>query len=104
MTHSVQQRTRAMGIRLALGATPAALLRRIVWQGTRLALLGGGIGLAGAFGLTRFIESLLFGVTPLDPLVFIAVPVLLSVVAAIAAWLPARRVSRIDPLLALRVE
>jgi putative ABC transport system permease protein len=104
MAHSVQQRTREMGIRLALGARPATLRRLVVWQGTRLALLGAVIGLIGAFGLTRFMKSVLFGVTPLDPLVFIGVPVLLSGVASIAAWLPARRVSRIDPVRALRVE
>jgi ABC-type antimicrobial peptide transport system permease subunit len=104
MAHSVQQRTREMGIRLALGARPATLRRLVVWQGTRLALLGAVIGLIGAFGLTRFMKSVLFGVTPLDPLVFIGVPVLLSGVASLAAWLPARRVSRIDPVRALRVE
>jgi predicted permease len=104
MAHSVQQRTREMGIRLALGARPAALRRLVAWQGTRLALLGAAIGLIGAFGLTRFMKSMLFGVTPLDPLVFTAVPILLSIVAAVAAWLPARRASRIDPVLALRAE
>jgi len=76
----------------------------VVFQGMRLAIVGVIIGLASAFGLTQLIASLLYGVKARDPLVFIAVPVLLSVVALIAVWLPARRATRVSPVDALRCE
>jgi putative ABC transport system permease protein len=104
MAYSVAQRTPELGIRLALGADASQVKNMVVWQGLRLALVGVAIGLASAFGLTRLIATLLFGVTPRDPLVFTAVPVVLGAVALLAVWLPARRASRVDPILALRYE
>jgi putative ABC transport system permease protein len=104
MAYSVQQRTPEIGIRVALGAESDTVRNMIVRQGMRVALAGVVIGLASAFGLTRIIASLLFGVTALDPAVFVAAPLLLSAVALIAVWFPARRAAHIDPLRALRSE
>jgi predicted permease len=104
MAFSVQQRTQEIGIRLALGAGQGEIRKMIVLQGMRLALVGVVIGLASAFGLTRFIASLLFGVQANDPLVFTGVPVVLAVVALLAVWLPALRASKVDPIVALRYE
>lgn len=104
MTYSVQQRTQEIGIRLALGASTSQVKNMVVSQGMALALAGAVVGLASAFGLTRFLESLLFSVKGHDPVVFIAVPVLLSLIALVAVWLPARRASRIEPTEALRYE
>jgi ABC-type antimicrobial peptide transport system permease subunit len=104
MAYSVEQRTQEIGIRLALGAQYATVRRMVVFQGMRLALVGVIIGLASAFGLTRLIESLLYGVRARDPLVFIGVPVLLSVVALVAVWVPARRATHVSPIDALRCE
>ncbi len=104
MAYSVQQRTQEIGIRLALGAEHGQVRNMVVFQGMRLALTGVVIGMAAALGLTRVIASFLFGVKAKDPLVFIAVPVLLSLVALLAVWLPARRATRIDPVKALRYE
>jgi putative ABC transport system permease protein len=102
MAYSVQQRTQEIGIRLALGARSGAVRKMIVVQGMRLALLGVVVGIASSYGLTRFMASLLFGVQARDPLVFVAVPVLLAAVALVAVWVPAGRASRVDPLVALR--
>jgi putative ABC transport system permease protein len=104
MAHSVQQRTQEMGVRMALGAEPGDVRNMVVFQGLRLALAGVVIGVAAALGLTRFLASFLFGVKALDPLVFIATPILLGGVALVAVWLPARRASRVDPVNALRYE
>ena len=104
MAHSVQQRTQEMGIRMALGAKPGDVRNMVVLQGMRLALAGVAIGVAAALGLTRFLASFLFGVKALDPLAFIATPILLVSVALVAVWLPARRASRVDPINALRYE
>jgi predicted permease len=104
MAYSVQQRTQEIGIRLALGADAADVKRMIVLQGMRLAIVGVGVGLASAFGLTRFIASILYGVKAWDPLVFVGVPVLLAAVALLAVWLPAGRASRVSPIVALRYE
>jgi putative ABC transport system permease protein len=104
MAYSVQQRTLEFGIRLALGAEGASLRNMIVGQAMKLALAGVGIGLAAAYGLTRLMASLLFGVQPRDPLVFGAVAVLLTLVALVAALLPARHAVKIDPIVALRYE
>jgi predicted permease len=104
MAYSVQQRTPEIGIRLALGAESGAVRRMILLQGMGLALVGVAIGLASAFGLTRVIASFLFGVKAWDPLVFISIPVLLSVVALAAVWWPALRASRVEPTIALRYE
>jgi predicted permease len=104
MAYAVEQRTQEIGIRLALGAQGAQVRRMVVLQGMGLALTGGVIGVAAAFGLARLVSSLLFGVTARDPLVFAGMPVLLGAVALVAVWLPARRASRVDPIVALRYE
>jgi len=104
MAYSVAQRTQEIGIRMALGAQPGALRNMVLVQGMRLALIGVAIGIATALGLTRLLVSLLFGVQPRDPLVFTVVPVLLTAVALLACYLPARRATRINPLEALRWE
>jgi len=104
MAYAVARRTREMGIRLALGAPPRDVLRLVVGQGMKLALAGVGIGLAAAFGLTRLMRGLLFGVSALDPLTFVAVALLLTGVALVACCIPARRAMRVDPLTVLRSE
>jgi predicted permease len=104
MAYSVQQRAQELGIRIALGAAPARVRNAIVIEGMRLALAGVIAGEAAAFGLTRFLANFLFGVKSWDPLVFTAVPVMLSGVALLAVWVPASRATRIDPLAALRCE
>ena len=104
MAYSVEQRTQEIGIRLALGAQASQVRRMVVRQGMMLALVGVVIGLVAAFGLARLITTFLFGVTARDPLVFVGVPLLLSAVAFFAVWLPARRASTVDPLVALRYE
>jgi putative ABC transport system permease protein len=104
MAYSVEQRTQEIGIRLALGAELSQVRNMVIVQGMTLAAAGVVIGTAFALGLSRVIESLLFGVTARDPMVFVAVPVLLTVVALVAVWLPALRATRIDPIDALRYE
>lgn len=104
MSYSVQQRTQEIGIRLALGADTGDVQKMVVFQGVRLALAGVVIGLGGAFVLTRLIASFLFGVQERDPAVFITVPLLLSLVALVAVWLPALRATRVSPVTALRYE
>ncbi|SPF45366.1 conserved membrane hypothetical protein [Candidatus Sulfopaludibacter sp. SbA4] len=102
MAYSVQQRRQEVGIRMALGAESRNVRFMVVVQGMYLAAIGMAIGIAAAFGLTRFLASFLYGVKPRDPLVFAGVPALLTAVALFAVWLPARRASRIDPADALR--
>jgi predicted permease len=104
MAYSVEQRTQEIGIRLALGAQASQVKNMVVFQGMRLTAVGLVVGLAAAFGLVRLISTFLFGVTTRDPLVFVAVPALLALVAFAAVWLPARRASRVDPIIALRYE
>ncbi len=104
MAFTVEQRTQEIGIRMALGAGAAALRRMIVRQGMLLAFVGIALGLAAAYGLTRLLTAFLFGVKPVDPLVFAAVPVVLALVSLAAIWIPASRATRIDPALALRRE
>jgi len=101
---SVVLRTREIGTRLALGAQPANVLRLVVGEGLRLALCGIGLGIVAAFGLTRVLTSLLFGITATDAPTFIAVPALLLLAALFACWFPARRAAKVDPLVALRCE
>jgi ABC-type antimicrobial peptide transport system permease subunit len=104
MAYSVQQRTQEIGIRLALGADTDSVRRMVVAQGMRLALIGVAVGIAAALGLTRLLSTFLFGVKDKDPAVFTTVAILLSLVSFLAVWLPARRATRIDPVIALRYE
>ena len=104
LAHAVQMRGREMGIRMALGARPGDVRRMVVWQGMRLTAVGAAVGTVAAVGLTRFIESFLFGVRALDPAVFVAAPVVLLGVALVAVWAPAVRAGRVDPVEALRSE
>ncbi len=104
MAYSVEQRTQEMGIRMALGADRSRIRSLVVWHGMRLAIVGVVIGIGAAFALTRFIASFLFGVKTWDPLVFVTVPIVLSLVALLAVWMPATRASRLDPQQALRIE
>jgi putative ABC transport system permease protein len=104
MAYSVSQRTREIGIRTAIGAAQADILRLVLREGLLMTVVGLGLGLAGAAVLTRYFESLLFGVSPLDPLTFVAAAVLFGAVATLAALIPARRATRVNPLVALRVE
>ena len=104
MAYSVQQRTQEMGVRLALGAGSMQLRNMVVWQGMRVALIGVAIGAVAAFGLSRLLTRFLFGVTAHDPITFAGVATVLSAVALIGVWLPARRAARVDPVVALRAE
>ena len=104
MAYSVEQRTQEIGIRLALGAQGSQVKNMVVLQGMRLALIGVVIGVGVSLYLARLISALLFGVSTRDPLVFVGVPVLLTIVSLLAVWLPARRASRVDPMVALRYE
>jgi ABC-type antimicrobial peptide transport system permease subunit len=100
----VAQRTRELGVRIALGATQRDVLGLILGHGARLALAGVAIGVAAALGLARVVASLLHGVGPTDPATFIAVSVTLAAVAVAACYMPARRATRVDPLVAMRAE
>jgi ABC-type antimicrobial peptide transport system permease subunit len=102
IAYSVAQRTQEIGIRMALGAKPRDVLRLVVTQGMMQALIGVGIGLGGAFALTRVMSSLLYEVSPLDPATFAALAILLLLVALMASYIPARRAARINPIGALR--
>ncbi|HEX7958604.1 MAG TPA: FtsX-like permease family protein, partial [Terriglobales bacterium] len=104
ISYSVTQRTQEMGVRMALGAAPGDLLRLIVAGGTRLAAIGIAAGILAALILTRFMSSMLFGVHPADPLTFVAVSIVLLLVVLFACYVPARRATKIDPMVALRYE
>jgi putative ABC transport system permease protein len=103
-SYSVQRRTREIGVRQALGATPAAIRRTVLGRGLSFTFAGIALGVAGAFGLARLLSTFLFGITPHDTLVFVLAPCALSVVALTAVWLPARRATRVDLVTALRAE
>jgi len=104
LAYSVSQRLREIGIRLALGATPGAILREVLGSGLGLSALGLLIGLVAALGLTRYLEALLYSVRPTDPGVFALAITTLLLVATAACYLPARRASRVDPMVVLREE
>ncbi len=104
MSYSVQQRTQELGVRMALGAQTSDLRNMVIRQGMLLTVIGVVIGAGGAVWLTRFLASFLFGVKPLDPVVFVATPLLLTFIALISVWIPAIRATRVDPMRALRIE
>jgi putative ABC transport system permease protein len=104
MSYSVSRRTHEIGLRMALGAQPGDVVKVVVGQAMALAIIGASAGLVGALALGRFMSSFLYGVQPSDPLTFVAMAVVLGAVALAASYIPARRATRIDPLLALRHE
>jgi ABC-type antimicrobial peptide transport system permease subunit len=107
MAYAVSQRTQELGIRMALGASPRSLLSMIVGQGMKLTTIGLAIGLVvalGAFGSIGAVRTLLPGISPLDPLTFVIVPIVLASIALLASWIPGRRAGKVDPLVALRYQ
>jgi len=104
VSYSVAQRTREIGVRRALGADAGSVMRMVLTQGMTVSVIGVAIGLAGAFAVTRVLSSLLFGVTPTDAVTFIGVATILTLVAFLASFLPARRAAKVDPMVALRYE
>jgi len=104
IAYSVSRRTREIGIRMALGAERRDVLKLVIGEGMLLTLIGIAIGLAAAIGLTRFLNDLLYGVTAIDPLTFGVIALLMMGVALMACWIPARRATKVDPLVALRCE
>ncbi|HYB95912.1 MAG TPA: ABC transporter permease [Vicinamibacterales bacterium] len=104
MAHLVAYRTSEIGIRMALGASPGVVMRMVLGHGRRLTLIGIAIGIAGGLGVSRLIQQVLFEVDAADPMIYLAVSVMLLLVAELASFLPARRATRIDPVLALRME
>jgi putative ABC transport system permease protein len=104
MSYWVNQRTHEIGLRMALGARPGAILRMVIGQSALMVSAGVGIGVGGALLLTRIMSGLLFGTSATDGWTFISIPLLLSAIALLAAYVPARRAARVDPLVALRHE
>jgi ABC-type antimicrobial peptide transport system permease subunit len=100
----VTQRTAEIGIRMALGASPGAVLGMVLKQGLRLAAIGIAVGVAAALAVTRLMQQVLFEVQPHDPAIYAALAILILAVACVACWIPARRATRIDPITALRAE
>ena len=104
MSYSVEQRRQELGIRMALGAEGHQLRRMVLADAMKLTAIGLVVGMAGAFGLSRFVAALLFGIGPYNGTSFVTVPLVLGAVALSAGWLPARRASSVDPVIALRAE
>jgi putative ABC transport system permease protein len=104
VAYAVAQRTQELGIRIALGATRREVLRLVIWDGFKPVLLGLAVGLAGAFALRTSLDRLVYGVSTSDPVTFIVLPLTLAVVALLASLVPALRATRVDPMIALRVE
>jgi ABC-type antimicrobial peptide transport system permease subunit len=104
LAYSVTQRTREIGVRIALGAEPLTITRMVVASGARMVMIGAAAGLVAALALSGLMRSLLFGIGPRDPLTFVAAPAVFVVVALVAAYVPARRASRVSPMEALRAE
>src|SRR5262249_7261989 len=104
LSYSVSQRTREIGVRVALGAEPGSIMWLVVGAGARLVVAGAVVGLAGALALSGLMKTLLFGIGPRDPLTFIAAPLVLLAVALVASYVPARRAARLSPVEALRAE
>ena len=104
MSLNVTGRTQEFGVRIALGAQQSDVFRQVVGQGMRIAAVGVGVGVLGAFAVSRFLQTLLFEVSPADPVTFVTVVVILSGAAFAACYLPARRATRVDPIVALRNE
>ena len=104
MSYFVTQRKRELGIRIALGARAADVLGLIVMQGLKPTLIGTAVGLVAAFAVTRLLREMLFGIRPVDPLTFAAMTLLLVCISVVACFLPARRATKVDPLIALRNE
>jgi ABC-type antimicrobial peptide transport system permease subunit len=104
VAYSVAERTGELGVRMALGAKSGDILRTVIVEGMRPVGLGLGIGLAAAFGLSRWIAALLFGVSATDASTFVGVALTLGLIALLSCWIPARRATRVDPVIALRHE
>ena len=104
ISHSVAQRTHEIGVRIALGARGTDVLKLVTAQGLRMTLIGVAAGIVGALAMSRFLASFLYGVKPTDPLTFVSVALLLSAVAMLASYIPARRATKVDPMVALRYE
>jgi len=104
MSYLVEQQTREIGIRSALGAKRSHILKLVIGRGVGMASVGIVLGLVAAFGLTRFLAGLLYGVSAVDPITFIGISILLLIVSVLACYIPARRAMKVDPLVALRYE